>query len=409
LKGLSIHSFLEHPYEEYIHAWASIFEGTKEFSKFKSKSLLWLPKEPSSQPYLYIYVDNHGVYEAFTRSPSFEKVNVKIEIKYMEGTTKEIFIFKELYRSSAEFSNFAENWGEGYIKYHFPKHVLQKVISETAFKNNNFTFQVSESELLKSTIFSFQNSSGEIEKKLISQITISEEVEHLGIKLIKTDDDIETKLLKIETTDEITSLFSFNKKLKPIVDLILNLSSFAERRRLYWSASQCKTDGFYLRLYNCKKGFEFDKKVVRLISDIVFEDFLKSSLQTIQFNDMNYYNKILTLLNHSRKYPIEARIISLNTLLEIILKKNFKQKKDDKKEELIKKLGIIIFDLSSIKDLVDLRNDITHGDEVSSKKLFFLSRQWTILLERIILNELKWTDLSMTDVSYGSGKPIGLV
>lgn len=71
-------------------------------------------------------------------------------------------------------------------------------------------------------------------------------------------------------------------------------------------------------------------------------------------------------------------------------------------------MGVYIFDLSPIKDLIDIRNDLAHGDDIKSDKLFRLMKDWEILIERVILKELKWNNLSMTDVAIDSMKPYGL-
>ena len=48
---------------------------------------------------------------------------------------------------------------------------------------------------------------------------------------------------------------------------------------------------------------------------------------------------------------------------------------------------------------IDIRNDIAHGDDVSSDKLFKLEEAWRILIERVLLYKLQWFHLHKTDVS----------
>jgi hypothetical protein len=71
-------------------------------------------------------------------------------------------------------------------------------------------------------------------------------------------------------------------------------------------------------------------------------------------------------------------------------------------------MGVYIFDLSPIKYLIDIRNDLAHGDDIKSDSLFRLIKDWEFLIERVILKELKWNNLSMTDVAIDGIKPYGL-
>lgn len=107
-------------------------------------------------------------------------------------------------------------------------------------------------------------------------------------------------------------------------------------------------------------------------------------------------------------YSVNAKIVLWNSILEKILKKKFKKKKDSLKEELLKKMSIYTTDLSPIRELINIRNDIAHGDDVNKDNLFKLAHEWEILIERVLLQELQWTDLAKTDVSGNRGKPYGL-
>lgn len=57
-------------------------------------------------------------------------------------------------------------------------------------------------------------------------------------------------------------------------------------------------------------------------------------------------------------------------------------------------MHIYTSDLMSIKDLIDIRNDVAHGDDIKPEKLFSLMEDWEILIERVLLAELQWSDLS---------------
>ncbi|MGW8169210.1 MAG: hypothetical protein ACWGHH_04305 [Sulfurovaceae bacterium] len=379
---------LEHPANEYIQAQTSIYYGVKEITSFESKALVWLPQKTNSLPYLYLLIDDYRIYNALE---TFKYINIKAKLQ-----NQEIFILlKNLLLTSGNYSSSSD---KGYIKYHMPRFVVKYNLFQKHLESKKFTFKISDSELLRSKIYSFN-------KYRIDIDTVAQ----LGIKSIKTDNRIENNILHIEMIDYINSYYSFKRQLEPIINLIINLASFAERRRLTWSSYICEDNGSF-EYYNCRKEFNNDKKVYRLISDRVFSNFLLNSLKNISKDEITYFNKILMCLNRSRKYPTDAKIIVLNTALEIVLKKNFGFKNDNSKVELVKKLGIVTFDLPDIKNLIDIRNDITHGDYISSRNQFFYANKWSILLERIVLNELGWKDLSMTDVNYIKGSLVlGLV
>ncbi len=69
---------------------------------------------------------------------------------------------------------------------------------------------------------------------------------------------------------------------------------------------------------------------------------------------------------------------------------------------------IYTYDLSPIQELINIRNDIAHGDDVNRDKLFKLVYEWEILIERVLLQELHWKDIAKTDVNVDGVKPYGL-
>jgi len=275
--------------------------------------------------------------------------------------------------------------GKGYMLLNFPRFAFKYNLN-TSVECNKITFRISDSELLR-TRHPEQN----------LKIT---NLEHLGIKSIKTDKSVQNNLIHVEFVESVNSYYSFTKNVKPIIELIVYLTSFAERRRLIWSSFICDNN---IEHYNCRRVYYQDKKVFRLVSEYVFDKFLSKALKKIQFEDIGYYLSILNLVVSAVKYPTNVKIILLNTALETILKKRFSEKGDKVKEKFINELSIVTFDIENIKDMIDIRNDITHGDYVSSRKQFKFSDSWQILLERIVLNELGWNDLTDTDVDFRVG------
>ncbi|MDD3591542.1 MAG: hypothetical protein PHO65_02785 [Sulfurovum sp.] len=371
---------LEHALEDYLVVDANIFYGVNEIKDFKSKALIWLPTNPNHQPYVYLLLDEYRVYKALTTLS-------RISLKVSSFSDKTLLILKNLRLTDGDFD--VTGTGKGYLKLHHPRFIVEYPLFHKQ-QSKKFTFKISDSELLQSKI----DLSG---------------LEHLGIRSIRTDNIIEKNILHVETVEYVNTYYTFKKELEPVISLILNLTSFAERRRLTWSSFMCGEESL-VEYYNCRKLFYNDEKVYRLISYEVFYDFLFNSLQNISKENILYFNKILTCINRSRNYPTDAKIIVLNTALEIILKKKFQKKNDNYKKNLIEEIGIVTFDLPDIKKLIDIRNDLTHGDDVSSRNQFFYVQKWQILLERLVLNELGWNDLSMTDVYYVKGHRVfGLV
>jgi len=369
---------LDHALEDYMQVEVNVFYGLKEIKDFKCKALIWLPKKPNFEPCVYLLLDRYKVYEAL-------KALNKISLSVTDTTMLQL---KNLRVTAGNFDITGSK--KGYVKLHHASFIVTYSLPRNE-QTKKFTFKITDSELLQSKIYSYPK----------YKIALHG-FEHLAISSIRTDDIIEENILHIETVEYIDSYYAFRKKLEPLINLILNLASFAERRRLTWSSCECSENGL-AKYYHCRKLFYNDKKVYRLISDEIFDDFLSNSLKNISKENIYYFNKILNCINRSRNYPTDAKIIVLSTALEIILKKHFGIKRDKHKKDLIKKLGILTFDLPDMQKLIDIRNDLTHGDEVSSRNQFLYAEKWKFLLERMVLNELGWSDLSMTDVHYIKG------
>ena len=287
---------LEKPFEEYLRHEAEIFVGVKPIKKTKIKCFLWLPKNIAEEPHFYLLIEDYKEYEYFQQliEKNLRMLNLNIDLTTLDGKPYQHYSIKKAHFSNAKATLISENWHEAFIKYHFPKYVLTKTSTENN-QENKFLFFISESELLSSEVTAIQHYTGEIKRDIISKISIKKEVSHLGIKSIETDKYIgiqKSNILKIVPNTPVKSLLSFYKNIKPIVDLILVLTSFAERRRLNWHKCDGRIETQYIENYHTRVTFHQDKKTAFLIGRFEFENFLKNSLQNIQFENIKYMSHL---------------------------------------------------------------------------------------------------------------------
>jgi len=376
------------------------------------KCFLWFPKDIGEEPHFYLLIENYKEYKSFQHllENHLHTISIKVDITTLNGTSYQCHIIKKASFSNSLMTMIAEDWYEAFVKYDFPKYVLVQT-KQDELQENKFRFFISESELLSSNVSTIQHFTGEVQRNINSNIQISEEVLHLGVKSIVTDKYIGLKssnILEIISSSPINSLMAFYKRIQPIADLILVLTSFAERRRLNWYKCEGSIGTNYIENYHTRVSFYKDERTVRLICKSAFEKFLKNSLHNIELKNIKYITNLLKSYLSGIDYSVNAKIILWNSILEKVLKNNFDKKKDALKEELIKRMNVIVFDLSPIQDLINMRNTIAHGDDVKTDKLFQLSNEWQILIERVLLRELRWYDLSKTDVHLDGKKPYGL-
>lgn len=356
---------------------------------------MWLPQGIMEEPHFYLFIEDYKEYKFFENliEKHTNVINLKISITFMGGKPKSTYLIKKAYFSQSKLIFVAENWQEAFIKYHFPKYVINQIISERSELENKFRFFISESKLFSSSISVEKNYTGEIRREIISNISLSQEISHLGIQLVTSEKYIgenASNILEIIPRSPINSLLAFFKIIKPIVDLILVLTSFAERRRLNWYKCDGVIGDNFVENFNTRVIFHQDKRRMPLISKLEFENFLKISLKNIEHHNIKHITQLLQSYLSGIDYSVNAKIVLWNSILEKILKKRFNKKNDSSKKELLAKMSVPVSDLSPMKDLIDIRNDIAHGDEINSDKLFKLSHEWQILIERTLLRELKW-------------------
>ncbi|WP_040433044.1 hypothetical protein [Chlorobium ferrooxidans] len=403
---------LEKPFDEYIRCEADILIGKSVVKNTKTKCFLWLPNSFSAEPHFYLLLEKSEDIEVFSRGVEkrLRSINLKISNSETNGRTNcNNHIIREAYFAGLQTTRIAENWSECFVKYHFPKYVY------SYGKGNDDTkcrFFISESELLMTQLHTEEHYTGNIKRKVVSNIQFGSEVEHLGIKMISTDRYIgrfESNILEVIADNPLCSLLSLYKKVIPVVDIILLLTSFAERRRHNWYKCDGMIKESLFVCYNTRKSFFKDKKVFRLISEYSFKEYLGNSLKNIGYSNLVYVKRLLQSYLSGVDYSMNAQIILWNSILEKILKNNFEKKRDEDKQELIDKMSVYTVDLPEMKGMIDIRNLIAHGDDVEPKQLLLFHDSWQTLIERVILRELKWGNLSETDVAPHGSKSRGLV
>jgi len=395
-------NYLEKPFEEYIRCKADVFVGINPLKKTSFKCFLWLPDKKAGELHFYLLLEDYKEYQHYSRllEKHLHTINLKINVNTLEGQPSKSYIIKNAHFSNSNLTLVAEDWHEAFVRYHFPKHALVTYNIGNS-KDVISRFYLSHSNLLTSKVFTMEHYTGAVERNIASSINISDEVKHLGITSLKTDKYIgkaEANILQIYTSQPIKSLMYFYKRIRVIAEFVIVVASFAEQRRLYWYKCSSVVSKKEIENYKTRVQFYNDDETTPLINSSNFEEFLKNTLQHIQFQDIKYFTRLLQSYIFSEDYSANAKIILFNSLLEKILKKKFCKKRDKYKEELLKEMHIPLFDLPPMKDLIDIRNDIAHGDDISSDKLFKLEEAWRILIERVLLYELQWFQLHKTDV-----------
>lgn len=396
---------LEKPFEQYIRCWAEIFFGTKLVITKKIKCFLWVPQLTMEEPHFYLLIENDKESYYYNNQLSkniFKVIDLKVSINDLNGQPINNYLIKSAIFSQGSMTSVAENWHEAFFKYHSPRYVVNKLAINGYEQDNKFNFFISESKFLSSDVLVEKHYTGEIHKENIFDISLLQEVSHLGIKSVISNKYIgekESNILQIIPCCSINSLLGFYKTIKPVVDLILALTSFAERRRLNWYKCEGVVGVNFIENYNTRVLFYQDRSQESLLIGIIeFENFLRTTLSNIGSQDVKYVTKLLRAYLSGRDYTANAQIILWNSILEKILKKRFDKKADALKSDLIEKMSVNISDLSPIRVLTDIRNKIAHGDEQDSVELLMLTHEWRILIERVLLSVLNWNDLSATNV-----------
>lgn len=355
---------------------------------------MWTPSILSASPHFYLLIEDRNEADYMERLVHNElsEIDLKIPISFLNKKPYQQYLLKKAIFSDIKSTFISENWHETLIKYHHPKYISLQYLEKTTL-NIPFRFFISKSNLLTAKISTTRKLSGELKISHSSKIEING-LENLGLTKIVTDKyigDDELNVLEIFPIKPISSQLSFYKKIKTVVEFILLISSFAERRRLTWFKSEGVINNNFVINYNSRVPFYSDPNAYNLISELDFKKFLSIVLKNAESKKVNYLIDLLRSHLSGFDYDISAKIILYNSILERILKNNSYKKADIHKEESLIKLNLYIGDLCPIKDLIDVRNKFAHGDDISNYKSHsFIFENWEKLIDRLLLHELKF-------------------
>lgn len=394
-------SFLEKPIDEYQKFNAYIDKNIN----LSIRCFVWFPKSfQQEEPHVYLYACSEIEYKKIQRYLNPKESNkISLDIPMTRFGNPEpygFYLFKDLYFSQTGLTLHAKNWAEGFFKYHWPAHAISTRMIENAELESSqvITLFHTPSKLLESHVSTMTDYNGEV-KRLSSHCIEVAELDKLGIKSITTEKYIgndETYVLEIEPQESINSVLAFNKRIKPIANLIFAVTSFLERKKINWNQASFSGLNHYYEIFNTRTVLNSKKRDYPLVESYNFLSVLTKILQNTVMNEVDYKTALCLAYVSGLEYSVNSKIILWNSLLEKILKRHKLIKKDQKKAEGIATLAIPISDISSIKNLINIRNDIAHGDEITSDKLFKLGKDWELLIERLILSELGFSELAMT-------------
>lgn len=309
----------------------------------------------------------------------------------MNGEEHKKYIIRNAFYSESNITFITKGWTEGFFKFHYFKYTL--TIDKTInIEDNKQVFYISNSKLLNSRVNLLKKNTGEVERDVFSEIIFNEEVNHLGFTSIKTNkyftEDMDN-ILEVYPRFKINNMLHYYKRLIPIVDFILNLTSFAEDRRLIWHRSEGNINGEFVTNYNTLTECIDDPETIPIINRQNFNKFLSLCLKESTLKNIKYFNLLIRAFLSGKNYSMNAKIVLWNSLIEMVLKKNFNKKNDKSKEPLLKEMKILMCDLRPMQDLIDLRNEVAHGDIPNRQNLIKLYQDWEKLIIRVILRELK--------------------
>lgn len=256
-----------------------------------------------------------------------------------------------------------------------------------------FHFFITESNLLKSIISVREHQTGEISRSVLSKICIEKELAHFGIKLMETEEYIgnnKASIIEITPMTPVNSMLAFFRRVEPIMDLILLITSFAEGRRLNWYKCEGYIGTNFVEIYNSRVTFYNDNRATTMKNEQFFKVFLKHSLQNIEVDDVQFISKTFKSYLSAKDFTAEASIVLWFSLLEKILKHNFGSIKKKNKEDLLRKLGVHLSDYPPMTEMIKIRAKIAHGDDLDSDKVFRMYLYWEKLINETLYAILKW-------------------
>lgn len=390
-------NFLDKDFNEYHKFNSELFSGKNKLSTKPLKTLLWLPSNTLERPQVFLYFENSKEHFALIRT--LQDIETRIDLKgtmdLLGGSPMHQINIKNLQGFSSSGKTLADNWFSGYVKFSFSKHVQYKLLSQKS-DSKTFSFYISKSDLFTSRVSTMKNFNGELTIHGKGDIAL-DGLEHLGVSLLTTDGYIgakENNILKLEFKDASNSYLEFYKNKLPVLEYILAVSSFAERKRLYWFKANVIINTDVIDYYRGDKLYETDQ-TQPLIERSDFTNYLKTCLAK-NLDEIKQVKPFFVAFSNIRKSSIEGSITGMLYLLERYIR--YKGDNPDNKQEFLTKNNIYTADLINIIHLKNVRNCIAHGHDIPINDLIIALDHLEIMLERVLLKELDW-DFQTSNVS----------
>ena len=372
-------NFLDKPFDEYHKFHSDLFSGRNKITSTPLKTLLWLPSNTLEHPQVFLYFENKN--EFFVLIKTLQNIDTQIDlhgtIDFLRGGPMYQVTIKNLQGFSSNGVPLANNWFSGYVKFSFVKHIEYKLLLK-ASEHKAFSFYISKSALLTSRVATMKNFNGEFTIDGKGDILL-EGLEHLGVSQLTTDGHIGTKennILKLEFKHASQSYLDFYKNKLPIFEYILAISSFAERKRLYWFKANIVINEELIDYYRGDKRYETDQSQP-LIERSDFQIYLAKCL-TKDLDEIKQVTRFLIGFSNIRKSTIEGAITGMLYLLERYIR--YKGGNPDKKQDFLAEQKVYVDDLISIVNLKNVRNCIAHGHDVPINDLMIVLNHLEIMI-----------------------------
>ena len=391
--------FLQKDEKEYKMILGSLLIGNKKITTTTLKTFLWLPNNDAKTPHLYIYIDEQSLWEGLkSKLDTSRKINFEASICSLNGHEHEKILIKDIHIEYLSAGTVTGNWFKSVIKIDFFKHLIEYLTDYTTFNEKELKFFITNSRFLRSDYIVEEDYNGERVLKNKKDIVIPN-LEHLKLEKIVVDTSLKQNIIEIISLEPCNSYLQYFKSKLPIIDYVLAITSFAERRFVY-SFQMCgcinnRWDCYYQgdKIYH--SSIENFRELIS-ISD--FKEFLENSLKL----KLNHIKNILPFfarfnyINRTRN-TLENKITGMVFLLERYIR--YKGKNPNHKITFIRESNVESDDIIDIKTIKNVRNCIAHGhDDLPSDDLALVNENLEILMERILLNELKW-DFTRSAVS----------
>ncbi|MGB7401237.1 MAG: hypothetical protein WA916_01565 [Arcobacter sp.] len=388
-------NFLKKEESEYTTLLGNLLLNKKIINKKPFKTYLWLPKGKAEKVHMYFYLDN---YEEYKDLSILNKRNIN-NLCFEAYESKHKFIMTNILMGTMTISPKAGDWAIGYAEISFYKHLLN-IYEFTVNSTNEFIFNFSKSNYLKSSYFEFNNYNGE--KSLKSKDDLKfDNLSHLNINKITVDTSPTQNQFKIDFLTPCKHFLQFYKSRLPIVNYIFSVMTFIEHRKVDFYKTYGVINNIPINYYIGNRMYKEEYSAYEMIDFREFDNFFKVILSK-DLEEMKFLNKIITRFNviNNRNNTLENKITGLVYLLERIIR--MKGANPDHKQKFLKEENIFCDDLMDIKTIKNVRNCISHGhEELPPTDLLLVYRNVEVLMQRIIIKELNWNfENSILSPSY---------